>query len=222
MWSTVSLAYHTFTRQALSSKGLTSIVHIHLPETDNCLSWISRGERMTVENISWSISNDQCCWVDGVTPITSWSPAGCASNWATKTGLELWLTMIRLCSCPGWSGLLAVWIWSVVFLFMMLLSCFLHILGKMIKMFTCIATFCLFDFLSGLGTDGANTLTISGSLSLTVFTGVVDCCSPENPVWLVAVLSICNGNFKLQNILCQSSRLQFFLIFLWEYGLVYY
>ena len=29
---------HTFTRQAKSSKRLTSIVHIFLPETDNCPS----------------------------------------------------------------------------------------------------------------------------------------------------------------------------------------
>ena len=33
---------------------LTSIVHILSPETDNCISWISRRERMTVENSSWS------------------------------------------------------------------------------------------------------------------------------------------------------------------------
>ena len=33
---------------------LTTIVHILLPETDNCPSWISRIERMTVEYISWS------------------------------------------------------------------------------------------------------------------------------------------------------------------------
>ena len=31
-------------------------MHILLPETDNCPSWISGWERMTVENISWSIS----------------------------------------------------------------------------------------------------------------------------------------------------------------------
>ena len=57
----VSLPNHTFTGQAWSSKRLTSIVHILLPETDNCPSWISRGERMTVENISWSISTKECC-----------------------------------------------------------------------------------------------------------------------------------------------------------------
>ena len=34
--------------------GLTSIVHILLPETDNCPSWISGRKRITIENISWS------------------------------------------------------------------------------------------------------------------------------------------------------------------------
>ena len=38
MSSAVSLPYHTFTGQAQSSKRLTSIVHILLPETDNCPS----------------------------------------------------------------------------------------------------------------------------------------------------------------------------------------
>ena len=42
-------------------KQLTSIVHILSPETDNCPSWISGRERMTVENISWSISTKECC-----------------------------------------------------------------------------------------------------------------------------------------------------------------
>ena len=32
-----------------------------LPETDNCFSWISRRERMTIENISWSIFTNECC-----------------------------------------------------------------------------------------------------------------------------------------------------------------
>ena len=36
-------------------------MHILSPETDNCPSWISRRERMTVENISWSISTNECC-----------------------------------------------------------------------------------------------------------------------------------------------------------------
>ena len=60
MSSAVSLPNHTFTGQAWSSKLLTSIVHILLPETDNCPSWISERERMTVENISWSISTKEC------------------------------------------------------------------------------------------------------------------------------------------------------------------
>ena len=61
MSSAVSLPNHTFTGQALSSKRLTSIVHILSPETDNCPSWISGRKRMTVENISWSISTKECC-----------------------------------------------------------------------------------------------------------------------------------------------------------------
>ena len=35
-------------------------MHILSPETDNC-PWISGRERMTVENISWSISTKECC-----------------------------------------------------------------------------------------------------------------------------------------------------------------
>ena len=38
MSSAVSLPNHTFTGQALSSKWLTSIVHILPPQTDNCPS----------------------------------------------------------------------------------------------------------------------------------------------------------------------------------------
>ena len=33
-------------------------MHILSPETDNCPSWISRRDRMTAENISWSISTN--------------------------------------------------------------------------------------------------------------------------------------------------------------------
>ena len=36
-------------------------MHILSPETDNCSFWISGRERMTVENISWSISTKECC-----------------------------------------------------------------------------------------------------------------------------------------------------------------
>ena len=37
-------------------------MHILLPDTDNCPSWISSRERITTENISWSISTKECCW----------------------------------------------------------------------------------------------------------------------------------------------------------------
>ena len=40
---------------------LASVVQILSPETDNCPSWISGKERMTIENISWSISTKECC-----------------------------------------------------------------------------------------------------------------------------------------------------------------
>ena len=56
MGSSLVYFYHTFTRKAYSSKRLTSILHILSPETDNCPSWISGSERMTVENITWSLS----------------------------------------------------------------------------------------------------------------------------------------------------------------------
>ena len=70
---------HTFTGQ--SSNGLTSTVHILSPETENCPSWISWGERMTKENISWSTSIKECCWPGRVEPTTSWSPVRRAFNW---------------------------------------------------------------------------------------------------------------------------------------------
>ena len=36
-------------------------MHILPPETNNCPSWLNGRERMTVENISWSISTKECC-----------------------------------------------------------------------------------------------------------------------------------------------------------------
>ena len=74
MSSAVSLPNHTFTGQAKSSKRLTSIVHILSPETDNCPSWISGRERMTVENISWSISTKECwaMWVNTRKSLIKW------------------------------------------------------------------------------------------------------------------------------------------------------
>ena len=52
-------------------------MHILSPETDNCPSWISGRERMTLENISWSISKKACCLPGGGQTsnllITSWT-----------------------------------------------------------------------------------------------------------------------------------------------------
>ena len=50
---------------------LPVLVHILSPETDNCPSWISKRERMIVENISRSISMKECCWTDRHQPMTS-------------------------------------------------------------------------------------------------------------------------------------------------------
>ena len=36
-------------------------MHILSPETNNCPSWISGRAKMTIENISWSISTEDCC-----------------------------------------------------------------------------------------------------------------------------------------------------------------
>ena len=68
-----------------SAKRLTSIMHILLPETDNCHSWISGRERMTVENISWSVSTKECCrpW-RGLNPRPPCLQSDGASNWATE------------------------------------------------------------------------------------------------------------------------------------------
>ena len=62
-------------------------MHILSPETDNCPSWISGRERITVENISWSISTKECCrprW--GLNPRPPGLESDGASNWATEAG----------------------------------------------------------------------------------------------------------------------------------------
>ena len=87
MSSAVSLPNYTFTGQALSSKRLTSIVHILSPETDNCPSWISGRERLTVENSSWSISTKECCRPRrGLNPRPPGLQSDGASKWATEAG----------------------------------------------------------------------------------------------------------------------------------------
>ena len=84
------------------SKWLTSIVHILLSETDNCPSWISGRERMTLENISWSISTKECCRPrQGFEPATAWSPVRCASNWATEA--STWDLVIRDKNVLSWT-----------------------------------------------------------------------------------------------------------------------
>ena len=57
------------------------------PETDNCPSWISGRERMTVENISWSISTKECCRPRrGLNLRPPGLQSDGASNWATEAG----------------------------------------------------------------------------------------------------------------------------------------
>ena len=43
-------------------------VHILSPVTDNCLTWISRRERMAVEMITWPFSIKKCCRTGGSNP----------------------------------------------------------------------------------------------------------------------------------------------------------
>ena len=62
-------------------------MHILSPETDNCPSWISGRERMTVENISWSISTKECYRPRrGLNPRPPGLKSDGASNWATEAG----------------------------------------------------------------------------------------------------------------------------------------
>ena len=74
---------------------LTSIVHILSPETDNCPSCIIGRERMTVENISWSISTKECCRPRrGLNPRPPGLQSDGASNWATEAGpLSPWICL---------------------------------------------------------------------------------------------------------------------------------
>ena len=62
-------------------------MHILSPETDNCPSWISGRERMTVENISWSIPTKEYCRPRrGLIPRPPGLHSDSASNWATEVG----------------------------------------------------------------------------------------------------------------------------------------
>ena len=62
-------------------------MHILSAETDNCPSWISRRERMTVKIISRSISTKECCRPRrGLNPRPPGLQSDGASNWATEAG----------------------------------------------------------------------------------------------------------------------------------------
>ena len=64
-------------------------MHILSPETDNCLSWISGRERLTVENISWSNSTKECCRPRrGLNPRPPGLQSDGTSKWATEAGLD--------------------------------------------------------------------------------------------------------------------------------------
>ena len=70
-------------------------MHVLSPETDNCPSWISGRERMTVENISWSISTKECCRPRrGLNPRPPRLQSDGASNWATEAGYRYERKMI--------------------------------------------------------------------------------------------------------------------------------
>ena len=62
-------------------------MHILLPETDNCPSWISGRESMTIENISRAIFTKECCraW-QGLNPWPPGLQSDGTSNWASEAG----------------------------------------------------------------------------------------------------------------------------------------
>ena len=66
-------------------------MHILSPETDNCPSWISRRESMTVENISWSISTKECCRL-------RWrlNPLGFSPLWFEPSSGHMWESQVLL------------------------------------------------------------------------------------------------------------------------------
>ena len=76
-------------------------MHILSPETDNCPSWISGRERMTVENISWSVSTKEYCRPRrGLNPRPPGLQSDGASNWATEAGPRIeWFSTKRKLKC---------------------------------------------------------------------------------------------------------------------------
>ena len=81
MSSAVSLPNHTFTGQI-----------------DNCPSWISGRKRMTVENISWSISMKECCRPRlGLNRRPPGLQSDGTSKWATKAGTDVTQQNLKCC-----------------------------------------------------------------------------------------------------------------------------
>ena len=52
-------------------------------------------ERMTVENISWSVSTRQWWGSAGIEPATFWSPVGRAYNWFTEATFQIHVVVTR-------------------------------------------------------------------------------------------------------------------------------
>ena len=61
-------------------------MHILSPETDNCPSWISGRERMTVENIFHNLHERMLPTSAGLNPHPPGLQSDGASNWATEDG----------------------------------------------------------------------------------------------------------------------------------------
>ena len=88
-------------------------MHILSPETDNCPSWISGRERMTVENISWSISTKECCRPrQGLNPRPPGLQSDGASNWATEAGTNVKCTLKCLLQYIGFNIFCANTLWG--------------------------------------------------------------------------------------------------------------
>ena len=67
-------------------KSLPILVHILLPESDKCPSWISESERKTVESISWSISTKEYYWMQW-----DWSPV----RWPFEPTRSAWIFRVN-------------------------------------------------------------------------------------------------------------------------------
>ena len=87
-------------------------MHILSPETDNCPSWISGKKRMTVENISWSISTKECCRPRrGLNPRPPGLQSDGASNWATDAGRSLgWYSFFAQAKHPYYQVIWVIWL----------------------------------------------------------------------------------------------------------------